>query len=420
MSRKKQLCNWLIVMTLLVGVIALKRDAKIYAATERPPIQIGGNEEDGYEYSVRGGGKFTSSCQDWGVESIVMLETEEGMEILQVLRNGQQVENNNGVFLDEGTYELIIGNNEIYTSFHFTISNEASGDGAQDIVDSLSEKITDADSINIIREPEMELLYDKISGIYRYTLPDGEWIEANIPQGAYHRGEVSVRCSSNLSNLSSYLNNELYTGEGGNYKEPGDYMITFWDLEVFGDDGTAYRVDFCFHIYNDYRMNLSIIPAPMGMSVSKVIFNGTECAVKNKEFVHLFEDGDYSIEFTAENASYTMVYTRDSISPCVIFSRNFEDGAVLKKEVSFNKGPDVSAMVIYRDGAEVTALGGKVAVNGQYKIEVSDSAGNMRIYYFTLRAGNPFPVKNLVILLLSFLLAAVVLLLYARRHVKVV
>lgn len=420
MSKKKRFYNWLVILIFIAAVSTLKKDITIYAATERPPVQIGGNDESGYEYSVRGGGKFTSSCRDWSVASIVIIETDEDMKIIQVLKNGQQIEDSGGIFLDEGTYEILIGNDEIFTSFHFTISNEAAGNGASDIIDSLAESIPETDSINVIREPDMELLYDESSRKYRYLLPDGEWIEANIPQGAYCRGEVTLSSSTNLSNLTTYLNGELYTGKEGKYIEPGNYIVTYWDLEVFGDDKTAYRVDFCFHIYSDRRMNLSLIPAPMGMSVSKVFLDGNELEVEKKDFVHLLKDGNYSIEFASDNASYKMEYTRDTISPCVIFSTTFENGEVLKKEISFSKSSDVSQMKVYRDGVAVTALGGKIAVNGKYEIDVMDVAGNSRSYYFILRAGNPFPVKNMVILLLLFLLAAVILLLYARRHMKVI
>ena len=42
--------------------------------------------------------------------------------------------------------------------------------------------------VTVVREPETVLTYNDTTSRFRYTLPDGEWIECNIPQGALPSG----------------------------------------------------------------------------------------------------------------------------------------------------------------------------------------------------------------------------------------
>lgn len=371
-------------------------------------------DDDGYTYAISGGGTFTTNCRDGETKNFVYLETDNETKIISVKKDGAEIEDKGGFYYDPGVYELVVESGESRCSFRFTISDSS--------ISFLDSSFGTSQDFNIVREPDVNFSYDSSRGLYRYTLPDGEWIECNVPQGGFTRNAVTIRYSDGLSSLSSYKDGEIYLSENTSYKEAGSYNVTIWDLGASTEGGVAYRFDYCFNIYQNYDMNISVIRAPGGMRIKAVEYNGEYERCDDDRKVVMRRDGNYRIRFEGisdPGAVYSMELTRDTSPPKLIFTPDFKNGDTINEDLYFARSPEVKDMVIHRDGVLVGAEAGRITVVGQYLIEVSDEAGNTRSYEFILKPGLPLPKKQMVILLVILLVVGVGVFLHGRRNMKV-
>ena len=276
----------------------------------------------------------------------------------------------------------------------------------------------------IIREPDLAMTYDPSYERYRYTLPDGQWIECNIPQGAFCREKVDFNVSENITGVTYYRDGAVASGKGP-FQECGSYVMTFWDLNVFGDANRAYRVDYCFTIYSDHHMNLTHIEAPDGMEVSEVLFDERSLELTQTRFVQAMEDGTYHIVFSVPDSSdedpvsYEMDFIRDTTPPVITFSPEYRINTVMGSEVSYQVEEPSAKLRILRNYVEVELPKGKIPVNGSYRLEVSDASGNTRVYAFSVKAPVQIFNKKMLLIPVILLLAAVLAGAYWRRNMRV-
>ena len=377
-------------------------------AEETDPILTGGDKDSGYTYLIPGVGTFETNCKNGGSASFVYIDHEDSVRISEVRRDGAEYDGSDGIYLDKGYYEVTIGNEGGQGVFRFSVSDEGSS-----IIMSLSANNAD---IEIIREPEMELTGS--NGYFRYTLPDWEWIEANVPQGAYTRGVVELSSSGGLTSMSGYLDGELISGEDKSFRQEGSYIITFWDLDRAEQESEAYRVDYCFRIFRDTTMNLSVVTAPKGMRIAYVRKDGDAFPTADQNRLLANRDGDYEILFCGtedQSLSYSMSFTRNTVPPRLSFRPEFKNGDVIEEPLYFSGNADVAELRIVRDGAEVAAAEGCIKVNGRYTLQVADRAGNRRKYDFTLKNGIPLPVERMVIIPVILIIVGGVILVHSRK-----
>ena len=272
--------------------------------------------------------------------------------------------------------------------------------------------------VTVVREPELELEYNAELDRYRYILPDGQWVECNIPQGAFCRGSATFRSSDDISNLAVYKDGKVYRGSSP-FQEVGSYVVTWWDFNVNGDADFAYRLDYVFTIYSDPRMNISFINAPEGMEISELRFNGKSRDLSGEKCALLVADGDYSFVFTGGGAVFETDFIRDTVPPVIMFDPDYSYEGVMEKTPRFNV-PDRSAKLsVLRNYVDVELPYGEIPVNGYYEMRVSDSAGNTRRYRFTVKAPLPFFTKRLVIIPAVAAAAILMIVLNTRRNTRV-
>ncbi len=382
------------------------------SAEEKQFVLTGGDEDSGYTYLIPGVGNFETNCKDGGSSAFVYVDPDEDVKILEVIRDGARLNETDGIYLEKGFYEVHIGNETDYGVFRFAVTEEGNS-----IIMSLSANNAE---ISIVREPDMALSGG--NGKFRYTLKNGEWIEANVPQGAYTREAVELSCSSGLTNISGLYNGEFITGEEKIYRQEGDYIITFWDLGAAQEQSEAYRIDFCFRIFRDPTMNLSMINAPMGMGIAYAKRNGDAYPAASADKLFINRDGTYEIMFidtSGSGLSYSMSFSRDTAPPLIRFTPEFSKGEVIKETLYFSGNEDIAVLKIERDGVEVAAREGCIKVNGRYTLKIADRAGNSREYEFTIKNGVPFPTQRVVIISVILIIAGGIVLIYARKNMQV-
>ena len=270
----------------------------------------------------------------------------------------------------------------------------------------------------IEREPDLELLYLPEYNHYRYVFPDGQWIEYNVPQGAYCRGRVEFFTSQGITGVTYYKDGVTQAGKGP-FLEDGSYVMVFWDLNVFGDVNRAYRLDYCFTIYNDYRMNLTHMQAPAGMHVEQVLYEGEEQEVSRTDYVQAYRDGNYHIVFTGAGGVFETDFIRDTTPPVIRFEPEYRIGQKYEQELTYQINETDASLQIFRNYVSVELPDGVIGVNGDYRLEVKDPVGNVRNYVFNVRAPVQVFSAKMLLIPLVLLLAAIGAAAYWRRNMRV-
>ena len=272
--------------------------------------------------------------------------------------------------------------------------------------------------VSVIREPATSMSYDPATNRYRYTLPDGEWVECNIPQGAYYRGGVEFTTSENISSLS-VLRDGVTSIADAPYRASGNYVVTFWDINVEGDAYKAYRFDFVFTIYSDYRINISLINAPLGMEIEELIFNGQSRTLNDNKNALLIHDGDFRVVFTGDGAVFEMVFTRDTTPPVIEISPEYIYRSTVDEYPHYEVPDKDTIVTVRRNYVEENMPYGELLLNGYYELKATDPVGNERIYAFTVKAPLPVFSARMLVFPLIFIAAAIGVAIYTRRNMQV-
>lgn len=275
---------------------------------------------------------------------------------------------------------------------------------------------------SVVRDPELELSWDPGRGIFRYTLPDGEYLEMNVPLGGWTREGVRITASSGISFYQVWLDGTL-TALGGRdaYTQEGSYEILA--LDAGSREKTGYQVTVAFHLYRDLTRALTHINVPAGLRLSRVTLEGVplENPTGEERYLHLEQDGAYLLEFEDNqgNPCWNMEFVRDTQAPALLFDRPVE-GLVLTEPVGFRPTEASARIRILRNGEESYASSWRIAKQGNYQIEVLDAAGNGREYEFTLRTGADFRDPRLLIIPCAALAAIAVCYFKWRGNMRVI
>ena len=364
----------------------------------------------GYRYEAPGIGGFSVNGREGETLSAAVISLDEGCRA-ELFRDGYEADFSNGVILDNGSYELRLyredGSDEVYGVFNFTVENSYG-----DMLDYSEGELTQ------IANPQMELDYSSQTGMFTYTLPDGEYISADVPLGGWSSSRVQMEASDQLTVYRVLKDGEPMDFSAGlMFNLPGSYRITLWDNEFGLQGDTGYRVDYCFVLFKQDPCNVSHINAPMGFEIKDLTRDGISQEILSPDFVQLEMDGKYEIYF--ENPEGTISWKtsiqRDATPPALTFSPDIKDGTVSDYVNFTSSQPDADIRILW-NGQQVEAYSPRLAMDGRYRITVTDTAGNSRQYEFTLRKGYSIRGGYLVIIPVLLLAAAGGIVFYWRRN----
>lgn len=380
-----------------------------------PCILSGEDVGNGYEYTAPGIGSFSVNGMEGKTLSAAVFSADETCTMV-FYRDGERTEVDASMILDPGQYELRLYRSDDteqsgdYGTFVFTIEN--------DFASSLEGM--EVKPVTNVENPELKLRVEP-DGMFRYTLPDGEYFRMNVPQGGWSRSQVTVELSDNLRAYVVRRDGVSESfAEGLQFAHTGSYEILVRDNE-FGMNGeTSYTVTICFVLYPSKVLNLSHVNAPMGLSLVSARHNGTP-VVCGDRFIHLEEDGSWMLEFADSDGiiRWQMEFERDTTPPLLRFSQEV-DGKVLTEPAAFTISELTAQVLIKRNGEEAFASLDQIAANGVYHIEVTDQAGNVRDYDFTMAAGQEIDWWIFVLVPVIGLLAAAGIIIYWKDNIRVV
>lgn len=178
------------------------------------------------------------------------------------------------------------------------------------------------------------------------------------------------------------------------------------NLQIFDRDYTV-SADFYFTIVGSSISELHYIRAPEGYRISKLLFNGKETNLPDKDWCRLEDDGAYEIYFKAlmkQMPEFQTAFKKDTRPPLLEFEGVAADGTA-KKTAVYKSTEENCTVSVYREGRLIDENSGELQTPGLYRLVVSDQAGNHTSYMIRVKEHYPFLLFFLIFggIILSFL-----------------
>lgn len=247
------------------------------------------------------------------------------------------------------------------------------------------------------------------TGMFRYTLPDGNYYEATVPNGMMTGASVSLSTSSNVMTVVTKDGESSSLISSMRFSEAGDYQIRmlFYEFEPEDfDDHQMYEVTHSFTIIGRPAGNFGAVTAPEGFQIISVKKNGILQNIETPACFFLNGDGRFEIRY-CDLATETMyaatTFERDTVAPFLIFSKEIGEGKV-RGPITFTTTDTEDRVYLSYNGHRAETRLQELTEAGKYGLEVVDRAGNSRMYHLELKRANRrlFSAHMLVVTLLFF------------------
>ncbi len=253
--------------------------------------------------------------------------------------------------------------------------------------------------------------YDTEQGLYGYHTELGD-IYATVADGMITREKVTVYIPEGMQ-CNLYRDGYASEFTGGEITDIGGYTV-----EAVTETNVTQL--FSFVITGSASNKILNYTVPSGFRIYNATRNGEEIAY-SRGFVDMSEEGEYRIDYDLSSAglTYSLVLTVDVTPPTLTLVGTDEQGRARGPVTLTGKGED-DTLSVTKDGEPVSMiLTYTFTQSGKYVATVTDPAGNVTEYPFTImiyldRNGWIFGA-----LLLAVIAAVVGYVLYKRKHLKV-
>lgn len=245
--------------------------------------------------------------------------------------------------------------------------------------------------------------FDMASGNYVVTLENGKQITSSAPEGFVGNSAVYLSVSEGDAVLAklfkndeqvSFLNNETVS-EVGRYR-----------LEL---DGYSY-----FFTVASMVSGMDYYPAPVGMRFTEVRFNDEILELKSDQYAPMKAEGTYVFHMTDSDGNrMEVVLAKDETAPIVNVTVNGSSAAIQYGS------EDIASVVLYQNGEAVNFNGSSLQTPGNYRLVVTDGAGNETAVEFVLNYQiNGFGIAA-ILLIIATIIGGVVFVIITKRKVQV-
>lgn len=245
--------------------------------------------------------------------------------------------------------------------------------------------------------------YDALTGTYDVVLENGKQLTSTVPEGFIGAASVTIVTSPADEVLVSMYRNEeeIEFTNGGAYMENGRYRL---DL-----DGCSY-----FFTIANYVNDMDYYPAPTGMRFTEARLGEEELTLASDQYLTMKEDGSYSFTLAgADGNRMEAVLIKDTVSP--EFTIAVKGGQAQIQYLS----NDIKQTVLEKDGAVVNFNGSTVSEPGNYRLTVTDMAGNAASQSFSLSYHvNMYGIFAAVLCILV-IAGIVVFIIHTKKHMKI-
>ena len=211
-------------------------------------------------------------------------------------------------------------------------------------------------------------VYDRTTGMYIYSVDNGA-ISVSVADGMMVTGEVTF-AKGEEADAQLYKDGELLAEFPQVVNAPGSYAVI-----TGGDESTGQVMG--FRILNQVTGVVNQYNLPRGFSVRSVTING-EDAVYDYGVVDMTQEGVYNIGYICSDngVTYNLTVMVDHTPPQVTFE-GLDENNKAKGPVTLTgleKGDSVS--IISGDEVKKLNMKSQITESGDYRVVVSDQAGN--------------------------------------------
>lgn len=237
---------------------------------------------------------------------------------------------------------------------------------------------------------------------------------SSIPPRMITNGSVSFQMG-NRSQYNLYCNGEQVSNDLSNLSAEGAYVLE--SFEQGGVDAERFE----FTILQSCTNALEEFTIPEGFRFTGISVNGAYAAVPRGTAYSMPSDGKYAFEFGCDEIGlfYHVDVRKDTVAPRLEISGLVDGVARGPVSMSVAAQEDTSIQVI-KDGQEInTPYDLTLEDYGDYRVIISDRAGNSSEYSFTIQMY--FTMTSLLVFLLLLLIAAGLLgyYRYVKTHLRI-
>lgn len=381
------------------------------------------------EYTQIGPAGVLSGVENGGYtnKNVKFTWTDNATAVITV--NGETSEYKSGTTLsDDGEYEIVLTNMDGQTFVvSFVIDKIApeyeltgADNGAtvnNDISLVFGEGITAEVSINGNTLAYMSGEVLMAEGEYEFTLTDKAGnktvvnvfvdktadYEINTVDGFVSNDDVVIKANEELT-ISLSKDGETFAYEfGASLTEEGNYIAHISDS--YGNTAeVSFRV-LKTTVLNDFAHDFT------GVNIVSSTCNGEACEL------NFAADGKYEITATDGEKEYTFAVTLDRVAPEIVLN-GAENGGETKSEVVVESISEEADITVYFNGEKIEyRVGASVSELGEYRIVVTDAAGNTREYTFTIVYGLNGGAIALIVIFVLLIVGIILGIVFGKRAV---
>lgn len=381
------------------------------------------------EYTQIGPAGVLSGVENGGYtnKNVKFTWTDNATAVITV--NGETSEYKSGTTLsDDGEYEIVLTNMDGQTFVvSFVIDKIApeyeltgADNGAtvnNDISLVFGEGITAEVSINGDTLAYMSGEVLMAEGEYEFTLTDKAGnktvvnvfvdktadYEINTVDGFVSNDDVVIKANEELT-ISLSKDGETFAYEfGASLTEEGNYIAHISDS--YGNTAeVSFRV-LKTTVLNDFAHDFT------GVNIVSSTCNGEACEL------NFAADGKYEITATDGEKEYTFAVTLDRVAPEIVLN-GAENGGETKSEVVVESISEEADITVYFNGEKIEyRVGASVSELGEYRIVVTDAAGNTREYTFTIVYGLNGGAIALIVIFVILIVGIILGIVFGKRAV---
>lgn len=381
------------------------------------------------EYTQIGPAGVLSGVENGGYtnKNVKFTWTDNATAVITV--NGETSEYKSGTTLsDDGEYEIVLTNMDRQTFVvSFVIDKIApeyeltgADNGAtvnNDISLVFGEGITAEVSINGDTLAYMSGEVLMAEGEYEFTLTDKAGnktvvnvfvdktadYEINTVDGFVSNDDVVIKANEELT-ISLSKDGETFAYEfGASLTEEGNYIAHISDS--YGNTAeVSFRV-LRTTVLNDFAHDFT------GVNIVSSACNGEACEL------NFAADGKYEITATDGEKEYTFAVTLDRVAPEIVLN-GAENGGETKSEVVVESISEEADITVYFNGEKIEyRVGASVSELGEYRIVVTDAAGNTREYTFTIVYGLNGGAVALIVIFVILIVGIILGIVFGKRAV---
>ncbi|MBO6132949.1 MAG: hypothetical protein J6P05_01255 [Lachnospiraceae bacterium] len=209
-----------------------------------------------------------------------------------------------------------------------------------------------------------------------------------------------------------------------NAEDSGNYAFRLISETRNGMKNVVYDVYGSFQILTPKTpVAMSLMNAPFGYEFSEVRCNGRKLPISNPRWTYLEQDGEYTVLFKpiggASLPDYDVSFVRDTTPPALYFTNPIEKNPV-EGPVSYYLKDGTAGIRVYWNSQLLAEPIFTATATGRYVVVAYDRLGNESEYEFEIENKRGMPLWQYLVILVILIAAALLVIIFSHRSMRII